>query len=247
MSQQPITISNPAPNYKLEVGDHMQHLLLIGIASGLVGIALLIALSGALRLIAVVLIGVGVLAVLFQLLLLAVTNNRARLNARRKMMNSIAWRGDEMILDVGCGNGFLMLEAAKHLTSGKATGIDIWVEDSGGQTGSAVWQNAALEGVKDKVDVQNVDARQMPYASATFDVIMSSLALHHMGSNADRDRALQEMMRVLKPGGTILLYDMFPMVNQAENVMRPRGFGHIQPMGGILLRRISEIPETPVP
>jgi arsenite methyltransferase len=140
------------------------------------------------------------------------------------------------VLDVGCGNGFLMLEAAKHLTTGRAIGIDVWVEDSGGQNAPAVWRNAQLEGVADKIDLQNVDARQMPFADHSFNVIVSSLALHHMGSGADREQALTEMARVLKPGGAILLYDMFPMIGQAASVMHQRSFKRIEGLGGLFLR-----------
>ncbi|MEP6986645.1 MAG: class I SAM-dependent methyltransferase, partial [Chloroflexota bacterium] len=217
----------------------LQHLLLAGFASGVIGVVMWMVLSEAQRLIAVIFLVVGVTAGLVGILLWMVTNQGARLNARRKMMTTIAWRGDEQVLDVGCGNGFLMLEAAKHLTTGKAIGIDLWQETSGGQKDHTAWQNAQLEGVSDKVDVQNVDARRMPFEEGTFDVVMSSLALHHMGSNDDRERALQEMVRVLKPDGVILLYDMLPMINQSQAVMRQTGFKHIHNMGGVAMKVIS--------
>ncbi|MBA3871784.1 MAG: class I SAM-dependent methyltransferase [Anaerolineae bacterium] len=239
MSQQNMTIDQPTPNYKLEIPDHLQHLLLAGFASGVIGVVMWMVLSEAQRLIAVIFLVVGVTAGLVGILLWMVTNQGARLNARRKMMDTAAWRGDEQVLDVGCGNGFLMLEAAKHLTTGKAIGIDLWQETSGGQKDQTAWRNAQLEGVSDKVDVQNVDARRMPFEAGTFDVVMSSLALHHMGSNADRERALQEMVRVLKPDGVILLYDMLPMINQSQAVMRQKGFKHIHNMGGVAMKVIA--------
>jgi arsenite methyltransferase len=239
MSQKQMTSSELLPNYTLEIPGHFQHLLLAGGISGIVGIILMVVLSATARLFGGLFLVVGLLAVTFAALLWLVTNNNLRLSARRKMMNVVTWRGDEMVLDVGCGNGFLMLEAAKHLTTGKVIGIDVWQEDSGGQTGHTTWRNAQLEGVADKVDVQNVDARNMPFETGTFDVIMSSLALHHMGSNVDRERAVREMMRVLKPGGTVLLYDMFPITNHAEAVMRQKGLTHIQHQGGFLMQVIS--------
>jgi arsenite methyltransferase len=239
MSQKQMTTSELLPNYTLEIPSHLQHLLLAGGISGIVGIILIVVLSATARLFGGLFLVVGLLAVAFAALLWLVTNNNLRLSARRKMMNAVTWRGDEMVLDVGCGNGFLMLEAAKHLTTGKAIGVDVWQEDAGGQTGHTTWQNARLEGVANKVDVQNVDARTLPFETGTFDVIMSSLALHHMGSNADRERAVQEMMRVLKPGGTVLLYDMFPITNHAEAVMRQNGWTHIQRRGGFVMRVMS--------
>ena len=65
------------------------------------------------------------------------------------MLNSVTWRGDERVLDVGCGNGFLLNEAAKHLTTGLATGIDVWKAEAGAQTADLALGNARLEGVAD--------------------------------------------------------------------------------------------------
>lgn len=236
MSQQMIT-HEIAPNYKLELPAHLQHILLVGLAIGGIGAVLLVE-SEVLRLLGIILLVVGVVALAVEGLLLLVISHKARLNARHKMLETVSWRGDETVLDVGCGNGFLLLEAAKHLTTGNGIGIDLWMENSGGQNLQEVRHNAQLEGVDDKVDVQNVDARHMPFETASFDVIMSSLALHHMGSNDDREQALQEMTRVLKPGGAILLYDMFPMINQAENVLHQNGVTQIQRIDGLVMRVI---------
>ncbi|MBI1278691.1 MAG: methyltransferase domain-containing protein [Anaerolineaceae bacterium] len=237
MSQQMMT-TEVAPNYKLEIPAHLQHLLFAGLVIGGIGVALLVG-SELMRVLGITLLVIGVIAIAIEGLLLLVINNKARLNARRQMMEAVSWRGDEMVLDVGCGNGFLMLEAAKHLTTGKAIGIDVWVENSGGQSGREVQRNAQLEGVADKIDVQNVDARSMSFEAGTFDVIMSSLALHHMGSNDDRERAFREITRVLKPGGTILLYDMFPMINQAERVLSRNEAMKIRRLDGLVMRVIA--------
>src|ERR1700727_2125171 len=45
---------------------------------------------------------------------------------RDRMLKMISWRGDEQVLDVGTGRGLLLVGAARHLQSGKATGIDVW-------------------------------------------------------------------------------------------------------------------------
>jgi SAM-dependent methyltransferase len=68
-----------------------------------------------------------------------------------------------------------------------------------------VLRNAALEGVADRVEVVEADARSMPFEPGTFDVVVSMLCLH----NIDRGRndALGEIVRVLKPGGSILISD----------------------------------------
>ncbi len=50
----------------------------------------------------------------------------AKLKLRDRLLDSLALKGDEKILDVGCGRGLLLIGAAKRLKTGKATGIDVW-------------------------------------------------------------------------------------------------------------------------
>jgi ubiquinone/menaquinone biosynthesis C-methylase UbiE len=138
------------------------------------------------------------------------------------------------VLDVGCGNGFLLIEVAKRLSSGKATGIDLWMTGAGDQTADVAWRNAQLEGVAERVDIRNVDARAMPFGDQTFDVIVSSLMLHHAGGGADRERVLREMTRVLKPGGTLLLYDVAPLIGGAARTLDQLGLGSIQRRGWLM-------------
>jgi ubiquinone/menaquinone biosynthesis C-methylase UbiE len=95
-------------------------------------------------------------------------------------------------------------------------------------------RNAHLEGVAERVDIRNADARAMPFADGTFDVIVSSLMLHHAGGSADRNQVLHEMARVLKPGGTILLYDVSPLIGGAAQQLGARGLGSISRSGSIM-------------
>ena len=43
-----------------------------------------------------------------------------------RILDSIPWRGDETVLDVGCGRGLFLIAAAQRLKTGKATGVDIY-------------------------------------------------------------------------------------------------------------------------
>src|ERR1700733_10682227 len=75
---------------------------------------------------------------------------------RDRMLRLIEWRGDEQVLDVGTGKGLLMIGAAKNLTTGKSTGIDIWsAEDLTGNNVENALKNAEIEGVQDKVEIKN--------------------------------------------------------------------------------------------
>ncbi|HET6314911.1 MAG TPA: class I SAM-dependent methyltransferase, partial [Chloroflexota bacterium] len=189
----------PAPDYALRVPSHLRILLGLGLVAGALGLVLLITAPTVPALVGGFLLLLALLSAAFGLGLGVITNSRLREGARRRMLEAVNWRGHENVLDVGCGNGFLLVEVAKRLTSGQATGIDLWMTGAGDQTPETAWRNARLEGVAERVDIKNVDARDMPFADETFDVIVSSLMLHHAGGGADRQRVLREMARVLKP------------------------------------------------
>jgi arsenite methyltransferase len=132
-----------------------------------------------------------------------------KLWSRDRLLDGLALRGDETVLDVGCGRGLLLIGAAKRLTTGKAVGVDIWqTEDLSGNRPEATLENAQIEGVAERVEVKDGDARRLPFADATFDVIVTKDALHNIYHAAERDTAVREIVRVLRPGGRVFLGDV---------------------------------------
>jgi SAM-dependent methyltransferase len=129
----------------------------------------------------------------------------------RRLIAKRAWRGDEQVLDVGCGRGLSLIGAAKRLDKGgHATGIDLWsLKDLSGNAPDRTLANARLEGVAERISVDTGDARALPYPDAHFDVVTSMTAIHNISDAAGRAQALTEMARVLKPGGQLLLFDIF--------------------------------------
>src|SRR3954466_7668625 len=132
-----------------------------------------------------------------------------KLRARDELIGALPWCGDERVLDVGCGRGLLLIAAAKRLTTGKATGVDVWHSvDQADNRPEATWANARAEGVADRIEVHNADARQLPFPDNTFNVIVSSLVLHNIHGRIERAKAVREIARVLKPGGRVALLDV---------------------------------------
>jgi SAM-dependent methyltransferase len=211
-------IHNVGADYRLRLPHYIYTLAILG----LLGILTAVLTSGVLSLAALV-VGLLLLIPVGLLVGFVVIIQRRRFGLRDRMVNSVSWRGDEHVLDVGTGSGILLFGCAKHLTTGKAVGIDLYLPNAGGGTAETFWRNAHLEGLQDRVDLQNVDARKMPFPDQSFDVIMSSFALHHIGDGEARAQATREMLRVLKPGGTIALCDVAPMISQSVRVMQDSG------------------------
>lgn len=122
------------------------------------------------------------------------------------------WTGHEKVLDVGCGRGLLLAGAAKRIAAlsgdGRATGIDVWSNvDMGGNSAAATQNNLNLEGVSDLCTLLSEPAQTMSFPDATFDVIVSNLCIHNIYDAPTRRQALQQIVRVLKPGGIALISD----------------------------------------
>ena len=128
---------------------------------------------------------------------------------RDRLLDTLSWRGDEEVLDVGCGRGLMVVGAARRLTSGRAFGIDLWhAEDQTGSTADNARRNAELEGVADRVEIRDGDATEIPFPSAFFDVVLSSFCIHNIYEEESRKKAIEEIARVLRPGGRLILIDI---------------------------------------
>jgi arsenite methyltransferase len=147
----------------------------------------------------------------------------AKLGLRDRLLDSLELRGDERVLDVGCGRGLMLIGAAKRLKTGKATGVDAWSNiDLSGNSADATRQNAKIEGVSDKVKIDTGDARKLVYPDNYYDAVVSTLAIHNIDEPEGRDQAIREMWRVLKPGGRLVIFDLFYASHYAK-ILRESG------------------------
>jgi len=137
------------------------------------------------------------------------TTRRGKFTVWAELLDSLALKGDERLLDVGCGRGAVLMLAAERLPRGRAVGVDLWSKtDQSGNSERATLRNAELEGVRDRVELHTGDMRRLPFPDESFDVVTSSLAIHNIGRAQGRRQALSEMLRVLKKGGTLMIADI---------------------------------------
>jgi arsenite methyltransferase len=154
-----------------------------------------------------------------------------KFQVRDKVVKSISWSGHERVLDIGCGHGLMLIGAAKELRDGKATGIDLWQkQDQAGNSREATMLNVQLENVASRVELVDGDARKLPFNDNVFDVVVSSWALHNIHDRRERDGAVREAARVLKPGGQIRIIDI-RHTRQYEFVLRESHLSEIRRTG----------------
>ncbi|MGH3504520.1 MAG: class I SAM-dependent methyltransferase [Nocardioidaceae bacterium] len=125
-----------------------------------------------------------------------------------EVLDELGLRGDERLLDIGCGRGAVLMLAARRLPAGRAIGADVWRRrDQTGNTRAAAERNATAEGVAGRVEFADADARDLPFVSGSFDVVVSNLAIHNIAGADGRTQALREAVRVLRPGGRLRIID----------------------------------------
>jgi arsenite methyltransferase len=204
------------PQYGIDAPDLVRFFFIAGAVALAVFLGALLS-SGfgqSLKIIIVVLFGIAATYLLGMGCLMIYYSKVAKLKDSERLINLIQWSGDELVLDVGCGRGLMLVGAAKRLISGKAIGIDLWQQqDQANNSTAATLSNAAIEGVAERVEVKTADMRQLPFPESYFDVVISNWAIHNIEIEADRQKALDEIVRVLKPNGMVVLSDI---VNQTE-------------------------------
>jgi ubiquinone/menaquinone biosynthesis C-methylase UbiE len=138
-------------------------------------------------------------AVFYDLFIWLVTLGREKA-FREGMLHFAHLRPGESVLDVGCGTGTLAIAAKRQVgTTGTVYGVDASPEMI-----ARAEKKARKDGVK--VVFKRAFAQELPFPDAQFDVVLTTVMLHHLPRTARQELAV-EMRRILKPGGRVLAID----------------------------------------
>jgi arsenite methyltransferase len=135
-------------------------------------------------------------------------SRRGKFEVWAQLLTGLSLRGDERVLDLGCGRGAVLLAAAKLVPRGHAVGVDIWRPDQTGNCMRSTLANADAEGVADRIELHTRDMTDLQLPGESVDLIVSSLAIHNLPGNEVRRSAIVEAVRVLRPGGRVVIADI---------------------------------------
>ena len=158
-------------------------------------------------------------AALYDLLALLFTGGRER-QLRQQMIQLARLDAGDTVLDIGCGTGTLAIAVKKRVGSaGAVFGID---------ASSAMVARATRKSARAGVDVAFTTAfvEALPFADARFDVVLSTMMLHHLPRQIRRQCAA-EIRRVLKPRGRLLVVDFGRPQNRHGILAHFHRHGHV--------------------
>ncbi|MFC1871727.1 class I SAM-dependent methyltransferase [Chloroflexota bacterium] len=140
-----------------------------------------------------------------------------------------------MLVDVGCGTGYFLIDMARAFNDLKFVGVDISSQMVEKATG-----NITSSGFIERVSFRVGDILRLPFESNSIDFVVSTLSLHHW---IQPSQGLEEILRVLKPGGQFLVFDLkrnsprlaYWLVRFAQSLILPAALGrHNEPTSSFL-------------
>src|SRR6266581_8195991 len=132
---------------------------------------------------------------------------------RQRTVTLARMQPGEQVLDVGCGTGTLAMEVARRVgRAGRVAGVDPGTQQIARARAKAARRHVPIE-------FQIGVIEQLPFPDQTFDVVFSTLMIHHLPASLKR-QGLAEIARVLKPGGRLVIADFKRKQERAGQVAR---------------------------
>jgi ubiquinone/menaquinone biosynthesis C-methylase UbiE len=116
-----------------------------------------------------------------------------------RLLKEAAVAPGESVLDLACGTGTLAVAIKRAVPTAVVSALD---------ADRSILRRAIEKARRAEVEVGFTEAMstELPYNARTFDLVVSSLFFHHLTDEAKADTA-EEIRRVLKPGGRLLVAD----------------------------------------
>ena len=147
---------------------------------------------------------------------------------RRRAIKEIVDGTPIRVLDVACGTGDSTIAIARAAGAGSmVTGVDI----SEGMM-SMVMSKAAREGVQDRIELMVADGCNLPFQDSSFDCVTCAFGIRNF---EDKEAGLSEFLRVLKPGGKVVILELSVPSSRILRAVYNLYFMHVLPwIGGLI-------------
>lgn len=140
---------------------------------------------------------------------------------KRRVLGHAALAAGEDVLDVGCGTGTLAVAAVRAAPGVRVTGLDA-------DPNILARARRRADGAGMEIAFHEGNATELAFPDASFDVVLSTLFFHHLPDDAKR-RAAAEVVRVLRPGGRLVVGDLG---RPQDPLMRLAVLGTVQLLDG---------------
>jgi SAM-dependent methyltransferase len=131
-----------------------------------------------------------------------------QMKIRDLVLKRLEWNGKGQVLDIGCGNGALVIKLARQYPKAHITGIDYW-GGNWGYSREACKKNAKIEGMVDRMTFKKASASSLPFKDGYFDAVVSNFVFHEVKDSKDKRGIVREALRVLRKGGVFAFQDLF--------------------------------------
>lgn len=141
-------------------------------------------------------------------------SRRGKFRAWNRVLADMRLNGNEQVLDVATGRGAVATLVASRVPKGKVLAVDTWAKRSrlvgtkGDSEDTIARKNAVADKVADRIEFKTADMRSMPLPGNSFDLVTCSLGVSALSPADQRQDAVDEMVRVVKPGGRLAIADI---------------------------------------
>ncbi|WP_255552616.1 class I SAM-dependent methyltransferase [Lactobacillus sp. Sy-1] len=150
------------------------------------------------------------------------TSLRGKFIIWNRLIGNLNIEPNDKALDLGCGHGAVLIKIAEHLgNDGSIDGVDLWKNrDQSNNSKMATQKNIINSKVRCHTKLLTADVVKLPFEDNQYNLVTASLLFHNIKPKSERERALDEACRVLKPNGTLIIMDLGILMNEYVSVLK---------------------------